>query len=146
MRCSDYEPIILFMARTTSLKDDRAGQQALAHTKDCNRCAARLAEEEALVAGVRAVVADLAKEQAPARLEETLLTAFRQRGRARGSGRALVPLTRMSRRTQWVLATAAAVIVVGASAIAFLRNQSDQFTRPREAPAIQNERRAGPAQ
>lgn len=72
MNCREFELIVLSLAR-----DPGTHAQALAHTKDCVPCAARLAEEQAFCFGVRAVNAEIAKEEAPAHVEAALLTAFR---------------------------------------------------------------------
>lgn len=77
MNCQDFDKLVLALARN-QLLEATTRAQGLAHTETCKRCAARLAEECALLAGVRVVVAELAQEEAPARVEAALLAAFRQ--------------------------------------------------------------------
>lgn len=77
MNCQDFEKIAIALARK-ELLDAATRAQNLAHTEVCVRCAARLVEERALIAGVRAVVAEITRQEAPARLEAQLLTAFRE--------------------------------------------------------------------
>lgn len=144
MRCSDFEPLVFQIARAPSLEDDPAGRQTLAHAEECKRCAARLAEEQALLAGARTVMADLADLQAPARLEEVLLTAFRKQAAAKRSGSPLLDPARVRLSSparvrchwQWIMAAAAALIVVAASAVAFLRYQSDEVGRLGKLPVV----------
>jgi hypothetical protein len=76
MNCQEFENLVLDLARA-NLLDAAMHEQSLVHTRVCERCAARLAEERALFAGVRTVVAALSAEEAPARLEKVLLDAFR---------------------------------------------------------------------
>jgi hypothetical protein len=77
MNCQDFDKLVLALARN-QLLEATTRAQGLAHTETCERCAARLAEERALLAGVRVVVAELAETEAPARVEVALLAAFRQ--------------------------------------------------------------------
>ncbi|MCI0662639.1 MAG: hypothetical protein L0220_16350 [Acidobacteria bacterium] len=77
MNCREFENLVLDLARDQML-DPTMHEQSLDHTKVCERCAARLSEERALLAGVRAVVAALAREEAPVRVEKALLAAFRE--------------------------------------------------------------------
>lgn len=116
MSCRNYETILTEAARGQML-DAAAKAEALAHAETCPRCAARLADEKALSAGLRSLGASAAAAQAPARAEAALLEAFRQRS-------AFVPVitpARSSRAqwTRWSVAAAALIMVV--SAVAALR-------------------------
>jgi hypothetical protein len=137
MNCSDFELIIRRVAGKQALEDP--GQEVLAHTDVCRHCAIRLAEEQALVAGVRAVVADLANHQAPALVEEALLTAFRQQRVAKRSGVVLPAPAGKRRRTEWKPAAAAALIVIVASAIALLRSQPYELSQRGQKSTTSNE-------
>lgn len=109
MNCRDFELIILHLARHQLLAAT-AREQGLAHTAGCARCAARLAEERALIVGVRAVVAEVAKEETPAHVEAALLAAFR--GQA-ALAPAVRPIPSQFRRwPRWTLVAAATVILV----------------------------------
>jgi hypothetical protein len=59
--------------------DARARAEALAHEAACGPCAARLADERALTAGLRTLAANDAHLEAPPRVEAALLAAFRAR-------------------------------------------------------------------
>jgi hypothetical protein len=76
MNCQDFEKLAPELARNRLL-DAVTREQGLAHAEGCERCATLLAEERALLAGVRVVVAEIAGEEAPARVETALLAAFR---------------------------------------------------------------------
>ncbi len=119
MNCQDFEKLVLALARNRLL-DATTREQGLAHTEVCERCAARLAEERALLAGVGAVVAELAGEEAPARVEAALLATFRAQTAARASAIA-VPLPSQTKRwSSWRLAAVAAGILLLVSIMAIL--------------------------
>jgi hypothetical protein len=77
MNCRNFENFVLALARNR-LIDARSREQSLLHAEVCDACASRLSEERALLAGVRAVAAELALQEAPAQLEPVLLSAFRE--------------------------------------------------------------------
>ncbi|HEX8476510.1 MAG TPA: hypothetical protein VF666_21110 [Pyrinomonadaceae bacterium] len=82
MNCQNFEHIITDLARDI-LMDAATREQALAHAGDCAPCAAHLAAERTLSAGLRIFALDAAAEVAPpqqasARIESALLSAFRQ--------------------------------------------------------------------
>jgi len=81
MNCQDFDKLVLPLARN-QLLEATTRAEGLAHTEACERCAARLAEECALLAGVRVVVDELTEAEAPARVEAALLAAFRQQAAA----------------------------------------------------------------
>lgn len=76
MNCRDFQIIALELARNRLL-DTATRERGLAHAEDCESCAARLAGERALLICVRPVIAEMAAEEAPARVETELLAAFR---------------------------------------------------------------------
>ena len=109
MSCRNYETILTEAARGQML-DARAKGDALAHAETCKRCAARLADEMALSAGLRSLNESAAVAQTPARVEAALLEAFRRRSTfvpASGPVRAS-----RSRWARWSVAAAATILVV----------------------------------
>lgn len=78
MNCQEFENSFEALARG-ALTDARERADALAHEKTCAACAARLADERALSAGLRALASGMKETVAPARVEATLLAAFRAR-------------------------------------------------------------------
>ena len=135
MNCQDFEKLALALARN-SLLDATAREQGLIHTEDCERCAARLAEERALLAGVRAVVAELAGEEPPERVETALLAAFRAQTAAPASS-TVVPMTRRARHwSSWKLAAVAAGILLLISVMAIFWRSAGSFKPQREKQAV----------
>lgn len=81
MNCQNFENILADLARDIMM-DAVARENALAHTRDCAPCAARLAAERALSTCLRRAFAlDTTNEaeQASPRVESALLAAFRER-------------------------------------------------------------------
>jgi hypothetical protein len=117
MNCRDFKKLVLALARGSSL-DAATREQGLVHTEGCQRCAARLAEERALLADVRAVAAELAGEEPPARVDAALLAAFRAQKIAMVS-RTVIPMPSRTRHWwSWKLAAVAAGILILISVIA----------------------------
>jgi hypothetical protein len=77
MSCQEIEAIITDLARN-SVVEAQARDRALDHAKECSRCGDRLAAERKLTEGLLAWSAASMEEQAPARVEERLLEAFRR--------------------------------------------------------------------
>src|SRR5262249_40904109 len=129
------EKLVLALARN-SLPDATARDQGLIHTKGCNRCAARLAEERALLARVSAVVVEMAGEEPPARVDALLLAAFRAQTAATAAS-IVVPMPSRARRwSSWKLAAVAAGILILISVIAILWNSTSTRNLRREERAV----------
>jgi hypothetical protein len=132
MNCREFEKIVLAIARH-QLLEAATREQGLMHTEVCARCASRLAEEQALMVGVRAVIVEIAKEEAPARVEAALLAAFREQAAAA----ALPILTSMpgrplpskaGRSAYWKLGAVAAgiLILISMAALFWVQSSSPQ--------------------
>ena len=76
MNCPEFEQIVTELARGTN--EQSSGRDALVHARECNRCGRRLAEEQTLSRAFTEVVGSFGTENAPPRVEKTLLAAFRQ--------------------------------------------------------------------
>jgi len=122
MKCDEFESTVLGLARER-LMDAGAREVSLAHARICTGCASRLAAERILVAGTRAVVAEMANEAAPARVEAALLAAFKERTLAARESTSLPPAIKS---TSWfrISAAVAASILIMASATAILWSYS----------------------
>lgn len=157
MNCQDFEKLVLALARNQLLE---AGirAQGLAHTEVCARCAACLAEERALLAGMHLVAVEIAMEEAPARVETALLAAFR----AQASRRDTPVMKTLSVNKRWgnkrwgqwrmVAAWAAVILLAVLVSVAWLKPASDEQKQaavqptkttaspapPKEAPAPQH--------
>jgi len=135
MNCQDFEKSVIALARN-QLLDAAVREQGLIHTEACARCAARLGEERALMASMRAVVADLTGEEAPARVEAALLKAFRQRAT---NMPAVIPMPVRTRLwTDWRREAIAAGILILLSALAIFWRQSDSMA---DSPAVSPDQR-----
>ena len=141
MNCRDFEMIVTALARSHAL-DGITSEQSLAHTDSCGRCAARLAEERALLAGVQAVVEELAGEGAPARVEAALLLAFHEHAKERPLV-LQIPKWTERRRFVWAAAAAAILAVVSTMIVSWMharpfndKNPSgEQSFAPPDVPA-----------
>jgi len=139
MTCQDFEKIVLALARN-QLLEAATREQGLLHTQVCARCAARLTEEQALMVGVRAVIAEIAEEEAPTRVEAALLAAFREQAAA-----AALPILismpmrptpiKIRRWADWKLGAVAAGILLLISVAALFWMQSSSLKRGQEDKA-----------
>jgi hypothetical protein len=76
MNCQRFEDMIVDLVREPGL-DHSIRSQALAHATSCPTCSARLASEQALSAALKLAAAEGC--EAPAHVEEALLSAYRFR-------------------------------------------------------------------
>lgn len=84
MKCQEFQSNVDGLARG-ALLDARARDAAAEHEESCEACAARLADERALTAGLRALAASMSDASASTRAESALLSAFRSRAAAAAS-------------------------------------------------------------
>jgi len=131
MNCHDFEKLALALARN-SLPDATARDQGLIHTEVCNHCAARLAQERALLARVRAVAAEMAGEEPPARVDALLVAAFRAQTVATASSIVIPARSRVGRRFSWKLAAVAAGILILISVMAIIWKSTNSRMPQRE--------------
>lgn len=131
LSCQDFERMATELARERMM-DVALRADGLAHAAVCERCAARLADERALSAGLRALAATAATE-APGRVEAALLAAFREQQAAgsslvAGVATSAVVVAPVFRRVpvnwRWWAAAAAAVLLLCGLAAARLMNHS----------------------
>ena len=135
MNCHDFEKLALALARN-SLLDAAARDQGLIHTEVCNRCAARLAQERALLARVRAVAVEMAGEEPPARVDALLLAAFRAQTAATASSIAIPAQGRAGRWSNWKFAAVAAGILILISVMAIIWKSTNSRMPQREERAV----------
>jgi hypothetical protein len=135
MNCHDFEKLALALARN-SLLDATARDQGLIHTEVCNRCAARLDEERALLARVRAVAVEMAGEEPPARVDALLLAAFRAQTAAAASFNVIPAQCRVWRWSSWKLAAVAAGILILISVMAIFWRSAGSRMPQREERAV----------
>ena len=135
MNCHDFEKLALALARN-SLLDATTRDQGLIHTEGCEHCAARLAEERALLARVRAVVDEMAGEEPPARVDAALLAAFRAQTAATASSNVIPAQSRTRHWLSWKLAAVAAGILMLISAMAIFWGSGNSHKPQREERAV----------
>ncbi|HET8674926.1 MAG TPA: hypothetical protein VFO63_03985 [Blastocatellia bacterium] len=125
MNCQEFEASINDLARD-QIMDAASRARALAHSEGCAECAARLADERMLSAGLRYLAASASTEQAPARIESALLAAFRERNATVSAPTVPAPVVTPingRRLSRWAIAAAAAILILIAL-VALRANQS----------------------
>lgn len=135
MNCLESQSILSEVARDQIL-DASGRQSALAHAASCRVCARQLEDARALTSGLRNVAAMDAHNEAPARVEASLMAAFRE-GHS-GSRRVPVSAPATTRRWLYIAAgvAAAAVIAILISLVAS-QNQNSGTSAPKEAKATE---------
>jgi hypothetical protein len=134
MNCHDFEKVVLSLARN-SLLDAASREQSSIHMESCERCAARLAEERALLARVRAIVAEMVDEEPPARVDAALLAAFRAQTAAPAPSNVVSMPGRAGHWPSWKLAAVAAGILILISAMAIFWRSASSHKPQREERA-----------
>src|SRR6185503_16004476 len=104
MNSHDLESVILDAARG-QLDDSAEVKEVLAHTSTCRECAARLADQRTLTAGLERLAGLTRNEKAPVSVEAALRAAYRERilTPAQATSSQVPPVRRW---TRWALATA----------------------------------------
>ncbi|MEP7336229.1 MAG: hypothetical protein ABI977_00565 [Acidobacteriota bacterium] len=109
MNCKEFDYVVNDLARAR-LMDAAERERALCHAEVCGTCAARLANERALAAGLKTLATDSEDKAAPPQIEARLLTAFRQQHVQVKTNIITLPVRR--RRVQtWAWAAAAVLLV-----------------------------------
>jgi len=126
MNCENFETIVndLATVKAPTLMDAVARERGLAHAETCARCAARLADERALTAGLRALSACDERKVEPDSVEAALIGAFRAQASSPIARR--FPVQSRS-RLRWSLAAAAAILIAfGFIVYRAIQNESDR--------------------
>lgn len=131
MNCAESQSILRELARD-QMMDARGRQSALAHAISCGNCARGLNDARALTGGLRHIASLDAQEQAPARVEASLIAAFRERHSTSLPVPVIAPAA--SRRWLYIAAglAAAAVIAILISLIA-TQTRIAETAAPQEA-------------
>ncbi len=113
MNCRDFESLVGDLARK-QLMDEEVSRKALVHAQSCTSCEGQLAEERLLFAQLRLLAVSMERETAPAELENTLISVYRQK--VPSDTRSLSTVLRSSLRSiPWnsrrVRAAAAAIVL-----------------------------------
>src|SRR5262245_1096334 len=114
MNCREFDAIVLDLVRG-NLKLTATRRDGMAHASTCRCCAARLAEERILSAGLQSWAESSGRSRAPERLEAALLAAFRAQAPLRAChGVSESPPARL----KWA---AAGILMLVAATLSFLR-------------------------
>ena len=113
MNCFEFEESVRALARN-QLMDATTYERGMSHAANCAQCAGRLAAERTLFAGIAGVISEVAREEAPARVEAIVIAAFREEVRA-ANPNALVGGSPMA--VKWsagrLVAAAACIMIAG---------------------------------
>ena len=110
MTCQDLDDALLDLARGTSLGPGTVAAVE-SHVEHCAKCAARLARERELTAGLRALAASTVSEAGSPHLEQRLLRAFAELHPTHAAE------PRRASARGWLTAAAAALVLAGAGAL-----------------------------
>ena len=145
MNCAEFEACLLELVA----EENHASlihTEARSHASSCSRCAARLAEERALVAGLRAW-ANSTRHETASHVEDALLTRFRELGRAKETK----PEIQSSKRPLWKASgyiglAASILLLVGWALMHFTRETGVEQAQhqPAEPSASSKEKAAAP--
>jgi hypothetical protein len=120
MNCQRFETVVSELARGQMMLEEQRSE-ALAHSDECDGCAARLGDEQMLTLGLQSLASEMESLEAPRELEAKLLEAFRART-------VIVPITKRSTSRYW-LAAIAAMLLIAISVVVFRWSN-----RPAEGP------------
>ena len=138
MNCQRFEQVVSELARSQMMEAD-VRTEALAHSEECQPCAARLRDEETLTRGFQLLAADMDSLGAPAEIELKLLEAFRERS-------VVAPVAvGASRSRYWLVAVAAVLLLAMSVAAMWWRSETPQ-PAVAETPAPKPAEVAGPSQ
>jgi hypothetical protein len=132
MNCQRFEQIVSELARGQMMEAE-VRTEALAHSEHCERCLARLRDEETLTRGLQLFAADMESLEAPAEIELKLREAFRER-------RVVAPVAIASSRSRyWLVAVAAVLLLAISVAAMWWRSETPQQRIAEKTPPKQSE-------
>jgi hypothetical protein len=122
MNCQRFENVVSELARGQMMAVEQRGE-ALAHSETCEKCAARLRDEEMLTLGLQSLAAEMETLGAPAAVESKLLEAFRSRN-------VVTPIASRRSNARYWAAAIAAMLLIAISVVVFRFSRS--VDEPRE--------------
>ncbi len=126
MNCQKFESVSSELARGQMMEVDLR-DEAMAHSASCSNCATQLHDEEMLTRGLRSLVAEMNSLEAPAALETSLLSAFRQQ-------QVVVPMpVRRDYRRYWLAAVAALILIVFSVVAVRIQREGREVPQPQRA-------------
>lgn len=129
MNCQRFEQVVSELARGQMMEAE-VRTEALAHSEECERCSARLRDEETLTRGLRMLAGDMESLEAPPAIELKLREAFRER-------RIVAPVAvgSSSRSRYWLVAVAAVLLLAMTVAAMWWRSDTPQQSVAEKTPA-----------
>ena len=125
MNCQSFESIVSELAREQTMEAS-VREDALLHSGECETCALKLEDERLLADGIRALAAEMKFAEAPTRVGEQLLAAFRIH-------KVTAPLSHTTHRWRYWVGAAAAVLLLVVGLVAMrVRLSSGQAPRQRQ--------------
>lgn len=126
MNCQRFENVVSELARGQMMAAEQRGE-ALAHSETCDKCAARLRDEEMLMRGLYSLAAEMDSLGAPDEVENRLLEAFRTR-------HVVTPIASRRSNSRYWAAAVAAMLLIAISVVVFrLVVSSGGVDEPQEA-------------
>ena len=141
MNCQRFEQVVSDLARSQMMEAD-VRAEALVHGEQCERCAARLVDEEKLSRALQFMSADMESLAAPDGIELKLREAFRQRHEVVPSA---ANSSNSSKSRYWLVAVAAALLVAMGAMAMWLGSDGPQKSVADNQPQKQVETPAGPS-
>ena len=135
MKCEEFEKVVTALARN-QMMEAAIREEGLIHADVCGRCATRLRDEEVLLSGISAVVAEISGEGAPARVEAALLAAFHAQKQGTASSIVMTPPSRNWHSWSWKLAAVAAGILILIAVMVMFWRPASTLKAPREEQAV----------
>lgn len=130
MNCQSFESRVSEVAREQTMEAS-VREEAIAHSRECETCALKLEDERLLAERLRALAAEVKFAEAPARVGEQLLAAFR-------AHKATAPLSHTTHRWRYWAGAAAAVLLLVVGLVAMrVRLSSGQEPRRQIAKQIE---------
>ena len=124
MNCQRFESVVSELARGRMMAAEQRAE-ALAHSEECDDCAARLRDEQMLTRGLQSLAADMEELSASGAVETKLLEAFRAR-------QVVVPIAKRRSSSRYWLAAVAAMLLIAISVVVF-RWSNPPVDEPRQA-------------
>jgi len=124
MNCQRFESVVSELARGQMMAAEQRSE-ALAHSDECDDCAARLDDEQMLTLGLQSLASEMESLEAPPEVEAKLLEAFRGR-------EVVVPIAQRRSNSRYWLAAIAAMLLIAISVVVF-RWSNRPADEPRQA-------------
>ncbi|MGB6874754.1 MAG: hypothetical protein WBD87_01845 [Candidatus Acidiferrales bacterium] len=125
MNCADFKNIVHELARDDAreILGDAVTVMARFHAETCEPCAARLAEARSLAQALKDAAEDSTRLEAPAQLEASLTSAFREYHRGLERSRYRARQSRL-RWAEWMALGVAAAVLLAVGAWNFSRGHA----------------------